>query len=91
MVFCRNTTLREVSIMQHQYNVRVEHLSPEELAEMDQLFTNTGWVIRGFNDTIGSHSFRIYQWEQDEVDVVYPEGYGSSAEPIDLDQKVRPL
>jgi hypothetical protein len=76
-----------------QYNVRIENLTPNEIAEIDQKFTMTGWVVCGLNNTIGSHSFRIYQWEQTEFGPVYPSGFEShrDMDRIDLNRFPRPV
>jgi len=78
--------------MRTQINVRIEHLSKDELSNLDNRFVTAGWKIRGTNNTIGSHSFRIYQWEQTELEPVYPSGYESrkDTERIDLSRFPRP-
>jgi hypothetical protein len=78
--------------LKEQYNVSIERLTPKEIAEIDHLFSNAGWVIRGFNDTTGSNTFRIYQWEKDSA-AVYPAGYEPEPhmEPIRLDVLAYPV
>lgn len=77
--------------MKAQVNVRIEHLSADEIEAMDQKFSNCGWVIRGVNDTPVSHSFRVYQWEQTGSEPIYPQGYEPRMEPIDLSNPGRSI
>ncbi len=79
--------------MKTQYNIRIDSLNAEELLELDSQFTSLGWEIRGINDTIGSHSFRIYQWESDELPPVYPVEYEPRTEltPIETNYFPRPV
>ncbi|KEF40466.1 hypothetical protein M670_00492 [Schinkia azotoformans MEV2011] len=79
--------------MQAQYNLRIEHLTIDEISAIDQKFIKAGWVVRGLNNTIGSHSFRIYQWEQTESEPVYPSEFEphKDTERIDLSRFPRPV
>ena len=72
--------------MKQQINVRIDNCTAEEIADLDKQFTEAGWVIRGINDTIEFHDFRIYQWEPIGVVPIYPSGYEPHTEPIDLNQ-----
>lgn len=40
---------------------------------------------------VGPHKFRIYLWEQDEVDPVWSVGYERHTEPISMDEFGRPV
>jgi hypothetical protein len=80
--------------MKTQYNLRIDKMNAEELADIDRKFTDAGWIAAGINRTIGSHSFRVYQWEQVDVPPVYPVGFEQHKEPVDrieLDRFPRPV
>ncbi len=79
--------------LQKQYNIRIEHLSPNEITELDRKFVDAGWVIAEMNRTIGSHSFRVYQWERAEVAPVYPAEFEPNTEsiPIETNRFPRPV
>ena len=77
--------------MKSQYNIDVSKLSHERILELDKLFIDAGWMIKGTNRTIEPHNFRIYQWEHSELEPIYPDGYQPHKEPINFDGSHRPV
>lgn len=72
MELSRFTTNQEgVGLSMTRYNVLVDNLTKEQIEEFDEKFVAVGWTIKGFS-TIGSQSYRNYQWESDELKPVYP-------------------
>lgn len=69
--------------MRTQYNVRADHLTHDEIIELDKDFTNAGWILVDSNRKLGTHTLRVYQWEQDDVEPIYPVGFQRRTESKD--------